>query len=77
MNEVTLESLARRVEAIERTLHLRPELTAKNAWHRVVGMFDGSEFMRQVDEEGRKIREAKHTKLCRNRWNDPSRHRST
>jgi hypothetical protein len=58
MKEVTLESLARRVEAIERALDLKPLVTDKNAWHRAVGMFDGSEFMRQVDEEGRKIREA-------------------
>ncbi len=54
MNEVTLESLARRVEALERALDLRPPPTDPNAWRRVVGMFDGSDFMRQVDEEGRK-----------------------
>lgn len=58
MNEVTLESLARRVEALERALDLRSPLTDKNAWQNVVGMFDGSDFMRQVDEEGHKIREA-------------------
>lgn len=58
MNEVTLESLAQRVEALEQALDLKPGLNGKNAWHRVVGMFGGSDFMRQVDEEGRKIREA-------------------
>jgi hypothetical protein len=58
MNEVTLESLARRVEALERALDLSPPETGKNGWRRVVGMFAGSDFMRQVDEEGRKIREA-------------------
>ncbi len=46
------------MEALERALDLKPDLTGKDAWRRVVGMFAGSEFMRQVDEEGRKIREA-------------------
>jgi hypothetical protein len=58
MTEITLESLARRVEALERALDLKPPLTDKNAWRGVVGMFAGSDFMREVDEEGRKIREA-------------------
>ena len=58
MNEVTLESLARRVEALEHALDLKPSLAGKDAWRRVVGMFADSDFMRQVDEEGRKIREA-------------------
>jgi hypothetical protein len=63
MNEVTLESLAQRVEALERALGLKPPLTDRNAWHRVVGMFAGSDFMRQVDEEGRKIREAERAQV--------------
>jgi hypothetical protein len=58
MADVTLESLARRVEALERALAVKPPLTDRSAWHGVVGMFAGSDFMRQVDEEGRKIREA-------------------
>ena len=58
MNEVTLESLAQRVEALERALDLKPSRAAKNGWRGVVGMFADSDFMRQVDEEGRKIREA-------------------
>ncbi len=58
MSEVTLESLARRVEALERALDLRPARPDPNAWRGVVGMFTGSDFMREVDEEGRKIREA-------------------
>jgi hypothetical protein len=57
MHEETLESLARRVEALERAVGLQPPAD-KNAWRRVVGMFTGSDVMRQVDEEGRKIREA-------------------
>jgi len=58
MNEVTIESLAQRVEALERALDLKPPLTGNSAWRRVVGMFAGSDFMLQVDEEGRRIREA-------------------
>ena len=58
MNEITLESLAQRIEALERALELGPPRTGKNAWLGVVGMFADSDFMRKVDEEGRKIREA-------------------
>ena len=58
VNEITLESLAQRIEAIERTLKLKPPHPDKNAWQAVVGMFADTDFMRQVDEEGRKIREA-------------------
>jgi len=61
MNEVTLESLARRVEALERALDLQQPSPGKNAWQSVVGMFAGSDFMRQVDEEGQKIRVAERT----------------
>jgi hypothetical protein len=57
VNDVTLESLAQRVEAIERALELKPLPAARDAWQDVVGMFAGSDFMHQVDEEGRKIRE--------------------
>ena len=34
MNEVTLESLARRVEALERALELKSPPTDKDAWQR-------------------------------------------
>jgi hypothetical protein len=58
MNDITLESLAQRVEALELALAVRPTSPDKKDWQRVVGMFAGSDFMKQVDEEGRKIREA-------------------
>jgi hypothetical protein len=58
MAELTLEALARRVEALERALHLKPAPADKNARRAVVGMFAGSEFMRAVDEAGRQIRVA-------------------
>jgi hypothetical protein len=58
MPELTLETLAQRVEALERALRLQLPCPGKDAWQDVVGMFAGSDFMRQVDAEGRKIREA-------------------
>ena len=58
MNEITLESLAKRVDALERLVQAQPAATPPvKDWQSVVGMFSGSEFMKQVNEEGRKIRE--------------------
>ena len=56
MSELTLESLAKRVEILEHSFATKGP--SPSDWRRVVGMFGDSEFMRQVDEEGRKIREA-------------------
>lgn len=58
MNEQTLESLARRVEALERAVGLQPAAPSSREWLSAIGMFSGNEFMKQVDEEGRRIREA-------------------
>lgn len=58
MRKLTLQSLARRVEALERALQDRTATNGSEDWCSVVGMFAGSEFMKKVDEEGRKIREA-------------------
>jgi hypothetical protein len=55
MNELTLESLAKRVEELERRLENQ---SPKKDWRLAAGMFTSSEFSRAVDEEGRKIREA-------------------
>lgn len=59
MAELTLESLAKRVEELEKRL---AQQSPKKDWRSVVGMFDDSEFMKKVDEEGRKIREADRKK---------------
>lgn len=56
--QLTLESLARRVERIEEQLKTLRGIPPTKDWRQVVGMFSASEFMKQVDEEGRKIREA-------------------
>jgi hypothetical protein len=61
MNDITLESLARRVEALEQALAVKTPSPTRKDWQRVVGMFAGCDFMNQVDEEGRKIREAERT----------------
>lgn len=59
MSELTLEALAKRVEALEKALaEQRAPKARKKDWRRTVGMFTGSEFMQQVDAEGRAIREA-------------------
>jgi hypothetical protein len=58
MSKLTLESLARRVEALEAALTAKESNGSPKDWRKVVGMFRDSDFMRQVDEEGRKIREA-------------------
>jgi hypothetical protein len=55
MPEVTLESLAKRVEALESIIARKPKST-KN-WRKVIGMFHDSEFMREVDEECLRKRE--------------------
>jgi hypothetical protein len=58
MKELTLEALAKRVEALETALGSpAPSRPAKD-WRKVVGMFHDSEFMREVDEECRRMREA-------------------
>jgi hypothetical protein len=58
MNEVTLESLAKRVEAIELALAAKKPSRPTKDWRRAVGMFRDSEFMREVDEECLRMREA-------------------
>lgn len=63
MTELTLESLARRIEALEKkaaeqaTAQPAPSARKKD-WRRVVGMFDGSEFMKQLDADVAAARES-------------------
>lgn len=58
MAELTLESLARRVEALEAALAVGESKPRRKDWRRVIGMFGDSEFMREVDEECLRMREA-------------------
>jgi hypothetical protein len=55
MTKPTLESLEKRIAALEAALVARPE---KKGWEQAFGMFTDCEFSRRVDAEGRKIREA-------------------
>jgi hypothetical protein len=58
MAELTLESLAKRVEALETALASSAPQRSRKDWRRVVGMFRDSEFMRKVDEECLQMRQA-------------------
>jgi hypothetical protein len=58
MTEPTLESLAKRVEALEIALGARAPSRPRKDWRRVIGMFHDSDFMREVDEECHRMREA-------------------
>jgi len=58
MSELTLEALAQRVDAIERSLQRANSSVESKDWNKVVGMFGSDAFMKRVDEEGRKLREA-------------------
>jgi hypothetical protein len=57
MSELTLESLAKRVEALETALAAK-QANHRKDWRKVVGMFRDSEFMREVDDECQRMREA-------------------
>ena len=58
MQTLTLEALAQRLEVVEKQVAQLSEPQRAKDWRRVVGMFDGSEFMKQVIAEGRAIRQA-------------------
>jgi hypothetical protein len=58
MNDLTLESLAKRVAALEKEMATKPPDQSHKDWRKVVGMFRDSEFMREVDEECLRSREA-------------------
>ena len=55
MSKVTLKSLAKRVSALEQLLQNQQPV---KDWRLAAGMFVPSKFSKQVDAEGRKIREA-------------------
>ncbi len=58
MTELTLESLAQRVESLEIALRAQLPSRPPKDWRRVIGMFRDSEFRRAVDEECERMREA-------------------
>jgi hypothetical protein len=58
VNDLTLESLAKRVEALEAAMTAKNASRAPKDWRKVIGMFRDSEFMREVDDECLRMREA-------------------
>ncbi len=58
MNDLTLESFAKRVEVLERVIETNGPAQSRKDWRKVIGMFRDSEFMRDVDEERLRMREA-------------------
>lgn len=59
MAELTLEALAKRIEAIERELaEQRAQQAPKKDWRRVVGISEDNEFTRQMRAEIEAMREA-------------------
>lgn len=59
MNEnLSLESLAQRLERLEQLLKRDIPLPRQKDWRRVVGIAAGSEVMRQINQEAQAIREA-------------------
>jgi hypothetical protein len=57
MSAVTLEVLAQRLDAVEKQLARLSNPPQPKDWRRVVGMFEGSSFMKQVIEEGKALRQ--------------------
>jgi hypothetical protein len=57
MAELTLETLAKRIEELERRLEQKNSGTVKD-WRQAAGLFTENETSAQIDEEARKIREA-------------------
>ena len=64
MAKLTLQALAKRVEALEMALAAGGPARQPKDWRRVVGMFGDSEFMRKVDEKCLRMRESER-KLAR------------
>jgi hypothetical protein len=58
MAELTLESLAKRVEALENAVAELASQRSPKDRRKTIGMFGDSEFMREVDEECHRMREA-------------------
>ena len=75
MNDLTLESLAKRVEALEKVIATKRPDQSRKDWRKVIGMFRDSEFMREVDEEClRGARPNVRRRGGESSPNDPARH---
>ena len=68
MPEMTLEALTKRVEELERKLAELSKPAPVKDWRSVVGMFEETEFMRQVDAEAKAIRDASRQAAAEGRF---------
>ena len=63
MPETTLEERVIKLERLVDTLLQREDISAyKKDWRRTAGMFDGDPLMKEIIEEGRRVRERGQTK---------------
>lgn len=63
-------TLSARVTELEKTVaelkrRIQPVEPGRDDWKRVVGMFDGDEMMKRIDEHGAAIRRAERRKARR------------
>ena len=62
-------TLAARVAKLEKTvaelIEKQPRAPGRDEWKSVVGMFDGDEMMKRIDERGAAIRRAERRKARR------------
>jgi hypothetical protein len=58
MADETLENIAKRLADLERKVATLLGERARGDWHKTIGMFEGSEFMAQVDADILAAREA-------------------
>ncbi len=67
-------SLEERVATLERTvaqlMSTTPREPGRDDWRKTIGMFRDDSVMRQIDEEGRKIREADRERARRGELGD-------
>ena len=77
MNDLTLESLAKRVEALEKVMATKGPDQSRKDWRKVVGMFRDSEFMRKSTRNACGSVRPNGRRRGAESWpNDPPRHRS-
>ena len=73
---MTTQTLEERVAALEQTVtQLASRTSADNPvkdWRSTIGMFTNDPIMQQIDEEGRKIREADREQMRREALEEPS-----
>lgn len=58
MTEMTLEDMAKRLTDLEIKVAALTSKSANHDWRLTVGMFEGDEFSKRVDEEAAAIRES-------------------